>query len=247
MKKHTSYPVDCRSGNPLTPLEVTYKLKDYFDETGLKQSDIARILDVTQAAVSNQLSGRPFGVNAAKKWSKTFGFSKLWLMTGEGPMFVANTKSPLHVLEGDVTEIMGPKHHYDDEIPVIPAWLFRAPNIDIYEHVMNDPNVETLPKVQHFSKHDIFARCPGDAMAPKICKGSIIALTKLDKSEPINNGDIYVVDTYSQGMILRRIIDTKTGIWICDPVNKDQFEPFEISRDDVINVLKIVGVLTAYN
>lgn len=226
---------------PLTPVEITNKIKDYFTETGLKQCDVACILDVTQSAVSNQLSGRPFGVNAAKKWSKTFGFSKLWLMTGEGIMF--EHKGPSNILDGDKIEIMGPKHHYDDEIPVIPAWLFRAPNINIYEHVINDPNVETLPKVQHFGDFDIYARCPGDAMFPKICKGTLMALSKMDHNDKIINGNIYVVDTYSQGMILRKILNNNDGTWLCVPVNKDQFEPFEISRNDVINVFKVVGLL----
>lgn len=227
---------------PLTPSEICGKIKSYFEENGLKQSDIAKILDVTQAAVSNQLNGRAFGINAAKKWSKTFGFSKLWLMTGEGIMF--EHKGPQNILDGDKTEIMGPKHHYDDEIPVIPAWLFRAPNIDIYNQVINDPNVETLPKIPHLPNHEIFARCPGDAMYPKICKGMLMALSRLDESIPIVNGNIYVVDTYSQGMILRRMIDQKDGTWICVPINKDQFNPFEISRDDIINVFEVVGLLT---
>ena len=55
---------------PLTPSEICLKIKSYFEENGLKQSDIAKILDVTQAAVSNQLNGRAFGINAAKKCHK---------------------------------------------------------------------------------------------------------------------------------------------------------------------------------
>lgn len=226
----------------LNAFEICNKIKEYFEENGLKQNDISKILDITQSAVSNQLSGRAFGINAAKKWSKSFGFNKLWLMTGEGLMFEHN--GPSNILEGDKIEIMGPKHHYNDEIPVIPAWLFRAPNIDIYNHVINDINVETLPTIPHINKKiDIYARCPGDAMFPKICKGTLMALSKLDKETPIMNGNIYVVDTYSRGMILRRILDNKDNTWTCVPVNKDQFQAFNINRDDVINVFDVVGLL----
>lgn len=246
MKSQHKSKVNCKSGIPLTANEISYKLKDYFAEIGLKQSDIAKILDITQAAVSNQLSGRSFGVNAAKKWSKTFGFNKLWLMTGEGNMFENGNAKPTIILDSDKIEIMGPKHHYDDEIPVIPAWLFRAPSIDIYEHVINDPLVETLPKVLHFDDHDLFARCPGDAMHPKISKGCLLAMSKLDNHDKIINGNIYIIDTYSQGMILRQIISNKDTL-LCVPYNKDQFESFEISYDDIINVFKIVGVLTKYD
>ena len=220
---------------------ICNKLKDYFTEIGVKQSDIANILDITQAAVSNQLNGRPFGINSAKKWSKTFGFNINWLTTGEGPMF--DRRKPVNILKGDDHEIMGPKHHYDDEIPVIPAWMFRAPSTDIYKAVINDPTVETLPAIPHLSKHDLFARCPGDAMAPKIRRGYLMALRKLELDENIVNGEIYAVDTWSQGMIIRRICDNRDDTWTCTPCDLDHFQPFDIDRNDVINVFRIVWVL----
>lgn len=221
-------------------IHICTKLKDYFIENGMKHSDIANILDVTQAAVSNQLNGRPFGINSAKKWSKAFGFSINWLTEGQGPMFI---KKPINILKADAHEIMGPKHHYMNEIPVIPAWMFRAPNTDIYKAVQEDTSVETLPAIPHLEKHELFARCPGDAMAPRIRRGYLMALAKLDTSAPIVNGEIYAVNTLSQGMIIRRIKDNKDGTWTCTPCDTDHFQPFDINRNDVIHVFRIVGVL----
>lgn len=220
---------------------ICKKIKDYFAENGMKQSEIADALGVTQSAVSNQLKGRPFGINSAKKWSKLFGFNINWLTTGEGSMFSA--KSGTNILKGDGHEIMGPKHHYNDEIPVIPAWMFRAPSLNIYEAVMSDSNIETLPPVPHFSKHELFARCPGDAMSPRIKRGHLMALDRLDKDAAIINGEIYAVDTWNQGMIIRRIMDNRDGTWTCIPCDQDHFKPFNIDRSDVINVFKIVGIL----
>lgn len=220
---------------------ICNKIKDYFIENGMKYNDIAIALDVTPAAVSNQLNGRPFGINSAKKWSKTFGFSLEWLTTGEGPMFW--NKKPIAALKADIHEIMGPKHHYIDEIPVIPAWMFRAPNTDIYKTVMEDCTVETLPIIPHLAPHELFARCPGDAMAPRIRRGYLMALARIDKETPISNGEIYAVDTWSQGMIIRRIKDNKDGTWKCTPCDTDHFQPFDININDVINVFRIVGVL----
>ena len=68
-------------------------------------------------------------------------------------------------------------------------------------------------------------------------------ITKLDKDVDIMNGDIYAVDTWSQGMIIRRIRDNKDGTWTCTPCDLDHFQPFNIDRTDVINVFRIVGVL----
>lgn len=220
---------------------ITDKIKDYFHENGIHLKNVADALDVTQSAISNQLNGRPFGANTAKRWSRAFGFSINWLTTGEGPMF--EKRKPTNILEADSTHIMRPKSHTDGEIPVIPAWMFRAPNTDIYNAVINDPTVETLPAVPHFAPHELFARCPGDAMAPKICRGYLMALARLDPSAPISNGDIYAVNTETQGMIVRRIRDNKDGTWTCTPCNQDKFQSFDIYRFDVINVFRVVGVL----
>ena len=224
-----------------SPIRICNKLKDYFNENGMKQCDIASVLDITKAAVSNQLNGRPFGANSAKQWSKAFGFSINWLTTGEGPMF--DQRRPIIVLKGDDHEIMGPKHHYDDEIPVIPAWMFRAPHVDVYKAVTSDSTIETLPAVPHFAPHELFARCPGDAMAPRLRRGHLMALTRLPEEAPIINGEIYVVNTKSQGIIVRRIRDNYDGTWTCTPCDLDHFQPFDIDRSDVFTVFRIVGVL----
>ena len=71
----------------LNTSEIGRKIKEYFYEAGISQTEVARMLNVQPAAVSNQLNGRSFGKNSAAKWSNVFGFRTNWLLTGEGPMF----------------------------------------------------------------------------------------------------------------------------------------------------------------
>lgn len=219
--------------------EIGKTIKEYFSEIGMSQLDAANALGVQQAAVSNQLNGRPFGKNSAAKWNSAFGFRINWLLTGEGPMFDTQeqeSKYEHHHLEDH------PELNHDNDIPVIPARLFRAPEINIYEYVMNSANVERLPPVPHFQKHDLFATCPGDAMAPRICRGYLLALRRMPIDSTIINGEIYVVDTLSQGMFLRRIVnngDTLTFI----AENQQDFPDFELPYSDVINIFRVVGVL----
>ena len=214
------------------------KIKEYFSEIGMSQTEVAAVLDVQQAAVSNQLNGRRFGKNNAAKWSKAFGFRANWLITGEGPMFDAdNPNAPReHYLEEH------PELNHDDDIPVIPARLFRAPDIDIYEYVTKSQNVEKLPPVPHFQKHELFATCPGDAMAPRICRGYLLALRRHPEDAPIINGEIYVVNTRSLGMFLRRLVDNGEGLTLIAE-NQQDFPDFNIDYSDVINVFRVVGAL----
>ena len=135
-----------------------------------------------------------------------------------------------------------PELNHDDDIPVIPARLFRAPEINIYEYVMNSPNVERLPPVPHFQKHDLFATCPGEAMAPRICRGYLLALRRMPIDSTIINGETYVVDTISQGMFLRRLVDTGEGLTFISE-NPAEFPDFSLPYTDIINIFRVVGVL----
>ena len=213
------------------------KIKEYFAEIGMSQIEAAKILDVQQAAVSNQLNGRPFGKNSAAKWNKAFGFRINWLLTGEGPMFDKDSEQAKEYNIEDHPEL-----NHDDDIPVVPARLFRAPEIDIYEYVINSTTVEKLPPVPHFQKHELFATCPGDAMAPRICRGYVLALRRMPEDTPIINGEIYVVDTKTLGMFLRRIVDNgDTVTFIAE--NQTDFPDFELPHTDITNIFRVVGVL----
>ena len=217
--------------------EIGNKIKEYFLEEGISQIEAAAALGVQQAAVSNQLNGRPFGKNSAAKWNKAFGFRKNWLLTGEGPMFDASlTKEHEYNIEEH------PELNHDDDIPVVPARLFRAPQIDIYDYVCNSPSVEKLPPVPHFLKHDLFATCPGDAMSPRIRRGHLMALRRMPEDAVIINGDIYVVSTKSSGMFVRRLAVTEEGFQ-CISENPETFPTFDIARDDIYNIFRVVGIL----
>lgn len=218
--------------------EIGQKVKEYFAEVGLSQHDVANKLGVQQAAVSNQLNGRPFGKNSAAKWNRAFGFRVNWLITGEGPMFDTNTPDAAH--EYDLEE--HPELNHENDIPVVPARLFRAPEINIYEYVISSNNVEKLPPVPHFQKHDLFATCPGDAMAPRICRGYLLALRRMPIDSTIINGEIYVVDTKSQGMFLRRLVDNGHGLTFIAE-NPQEFPDFDLEYSDVLNIFRVVGVL----
>ncbi len=214
------------------------KIKEYFSEAGMSQQEVAKVLNVQQAAVSNQLNGRPFGKNSAAKWNKAFGFRINWLLTGEGAMFDdTECGRPDEVLPKDCHEAAP-----SEDIPVIPARLFRVPDLNIYEYVTTSPTVDRMPSVPHFQKHDLFARCPGDAMAPRICRGYLLALRRIAKDSTIINGEIYAVDTFSQGMFIRKIVDNGDK-FMCIAENQADFPDFELPREDVIDLYRVVGVL----
>ncbi len=219
-------------------IEIGKKIKEYFSEIGMSQMEAAEKLGVQQAAVSNQLNGRSFGKNSAAKWNAAFGFRTNWLLTGEGTMF--DPQFDCQREEGNIED--HPELNHENDIPLIPTKLFRVPEIDIYEYVTNSPNVDRIPPVPHFQKHDLFARCPGDAMAPRIQRGYLMAMRKLEPDTPIINGEIYCVDTRSNGMFVRKTIDNgDTMTFIAE--NSEGFPNFDLPRTEILNIFRVVGIL----
>ncbi len=223
-------------------IEIGRKIKEYFSEIGMSQAEAAEKLGVQQAAVSNQLNGRSFGKNSAAKWNAAFGFRINWLMTGEGQMFDPTNRG----YDEKIKKGFQTNHGLDQNngIPVIPSSLFRVPEIDIYQYVMSNPSMDRLPPVPHFQQHDVFASCPGDAMAPRLYRGYLMALRKMPNDSPIINGEIYAVDTRSNGMFVRRLVQNgETLTFIAE--NKANFPDFELPYSDIISIFRVVGVLIA--
>lgn len=69
--------------------EKVSKLRDFFEQQGITQEEVARLLGVHKTYINQLLTGKKqFGKGVAKKWSDLFGLSYTWLLTGEGDMLV---------------------------------------------------------------------------------------------------------------------------------------------------------------
>ena len=85
--------------------DVGSKLKEYFENKGITQSEIAEKLGVSKAYVNALFTGkRAFGKKQAEAWVNLFGLSASWLLTGEGDMRTgdqttqSSTESDIHLI-----------------------------------------------------------------------------------------------------------------------------------------------------
>lgn len=79
--------------------QIGEAIRSYLESKGLTQCEVAERLSITQGAVSAYYRGKPFGKNAAQKWSEVFGFRENWLRTGEGEMLLGPQKSEVSAEE----------------------------------------------------------------------------------------------------------------------------------------------------
>lgn len=71
----------------MTTEEKLQVIRQHFKDKGMKQADVAKALGVSRATVCNLMNGAPFGRRTAYEWSKTFGFSKDFLVNGVEPVY----------------------------------------------------------------------------------------------------------------------------------------------------------------
>ena len=95
--------------------EIGLEVRSYFAKKGIKLADVARMVGSTPQTVTNQLSGRTFGRNTAKKWAEVFGFSATFLMTGEGslvPGVEGEAPAPMAAQDGGgACHVLRERHH----------------------------------------------------------------------------------------------------------------------------------------
>ena len=179
-----------------------------------------------------------------------------WLFRGEGDMFrtKSGTSSVTSVTiggnnSGSVVNNSGVMDSADeiteadfepvDSIPIIPPAIVRLPNIDVKTYLSdNSETVDYRKVVRGNVIADMCARVKDLAMYPEFQVGDEIYLVEVDKEASLVNGSVYVVDTKSQGLILRMLYDEgdryKARARACE-----RYTDFPILKSDIIRVFTV--------
>lgn len=235
-----------------TAKEVGQKLRVYFEEKGMTQQQVAEKLGIKQQNVGvHFLGNRPFGKNAALKWQRTFGFNAHWLMTGEGKMMLEGviTQNNVHgnnVIAQTINNIAdnpttSTASDLDELIPIVPRDIARMPNLCIWEYMKTSAEIDQAPKVHLFPRYDFYFQCVTDAMRPEIMAGDLLGIRRHDTSAPLVNGETYVIDTKSAGMLVRMLEEKNEGYLAT--AHNDRYKDTFFPRSEVLSIFTIVGLV----
>lgn len=230
-------------------------LKEFFKSQGITQQDAAEALGILQTNVSALLLGkRNFGRKMAEKWSKAFGLRVNWLITGEGPMFegeapiTQNNVSGNNIIAQTINNITdttpastSTPYDKDELIPIVPRDVARMPNLCIWEYMKNTPDVDQAPKVHQFPRYDFYFQCVTDAMRPEIMAGDLLGIRRHNESAPLVNGEAYVIDTKSAGMLVRMLEEKEDGYLAT--AHNDRYKGTFFPKSEVLSIFTIVGLL----
>lgn len=241
------------------------KLKQYFDNQGIRQVDICNILGKSKAQISNYLTGKvPFGKKAAKEWSNAFGLSESWLLTGEGEMLRENAPQPTvqqnnhhspgarmennYYMRGGAeggniaAQNLEIKSASEDARPIIPSYMYNMPDYDIYANIKNGAANMEIFSVEGFMKQiDIIYRVQDNSMTPSFTSGDLIGIRRLPETEHIVNGDYYIIDTKPHGVRLRILIENADSYTLrTTDANRDRYTDFKVAKSEIISIFAVV-------
>lgn len=190
---------------------------------------------------SGYISGMRKSIQPDKLNSIAIKFPDLnieWLLTGEGEMLrpASSLASPEQGCrpEGGVSS--------DESIPVIPVEIYKETDVNVIDYICrNHSMIPKKPKIPVFPKYDMFYEVYDSSMSPDFRPGDMLALKALRGSWTIINGEPYILNTFSCGLVFRLVYDDG-DILRCKSFNEDRYTEFNIPKDDIANLFRIVGL-----
>lgn len=228
------------------------------NELGLSVAEFERICDISNGAVSKM--GDNTRKSTLDKISNAFPrINRNWLLTGEGEMLkdkptsiIQNNQHGDNINGVNVSINRGDKSNNTDThsldtlpaVPVIPVEIYKETNIDVAKYVeSNQDRIIKKPKVPLFPEYTAFYQVYDESMSPKFKSGDMLAIKQI-QWEWLISGEPLVVNTYSHGLILRRVKYDKGNDYItCSSENEKVFPDFKIPTSDIANTFCIVGMI----
>lgn len=226
-----------------------------------KKKDIADAMKASASNVTSALKGNETILtdNFLLRFNSAFEniFNLQWLLNGTGEMLAPQQTQGNNIIQGNGISHVQQVNGYSTAItypvstsnsgnqdsdseferaPIIPQNWAKKPNFDIYEAVQeNLDKVELSDVVVADLPISVWHRITSNCMYPYCFAGDKVALTEIPDKKAIIPGDIYGIDTRSNGMIIRILFPVEGG-FRAHAYNSTEYPDFLIPHADVIRV-----------
>lgn len=219
---------------------IKERLVIYLKAKKMGQNRFEALVGVSNGYISN-LKKSPGAEHLTKILNAAPDLNQHWLLTGEGEMLNSNTDSSIvqvgtNIQDCEDAEII-------ESFPILPEEVAANPNTDIEEFI--EENSSELERVNPSSKlqsANAAERILRTSMLPTFQPEDIVFVRFLPDRMKICDGDIYYLNCRNRPTMIRRIkfeSDNQLRLIAQNP----QYGDVVISRDDIINVGTIVGLL----
>lgn len=130
----------------------------------------------------------------------------------------------------------------DEHIPVIPRHIYEDTDVDVLEYVTENV-VPTSPRIQQLPPYSMCYQVYSDELTPEIVQGDRLYIKAHADIRKIIDGKPYVLETSTNGLMLRTLYKGDTGVRAVAKTQKyrDEYIPYE----DIVRVYRILGMLRA--
>lgn len=99
--------------------------------------------------------------------------------------------------------------------------------------------------VPEFSERGVefLIRVSGSSMYPKYANGDILACKKIHEVLFIQWGKVYVIESKTQGPLVKRLFEHDNEFVQCVSDNKEHYPPFLLPKSDIRSLSIVVGVI----
>ena len=99
--------------------------------------------------------------------------------------------------------------------------------------------------VPEFSERGVefLIRVSGSSMYPKYANGDILACKKIHEVLFIQWGKVYVIESKTQGPLVKRLFEHDDEFVQCVSDNKEHYPPFLLPKSDIRSLSIVVGVI----
>lgn len=185
------------------------------ETTGLNKAQIASKLCIVPQQLNNILNGsRGISDKFIDKFVTTFNINQIDLFNSTLPVV--------------------------KEIPLIPLEAFAGYSPEQYQ----DIPIENTYHITEFDQADFLIRVKGDSMIPRFNGGDIVACKKILDLLYFQWHRIYVVYTKSQGVMIKRIEQSKNQDFITLVSDNPEYKPFDIPKNDISDIALVMGAIT---
>ena len=149
--------------------------------------------------------------------------SPAWLIAGEGPMLVGEEAPSM------------------DTVPFYEDLPLSAGNRDAFNPAQEKPSAFfSIPTCQA----DFYFPVSGSSMEPEFNDGDVVGVKRIDRSEGIVHGAVYMIVTNENRMIKRCYHDNNDPnlIWCVSP----NYPSFPINKNDVCALFKVVNRIETF-
>ena len=238
-------------------MDIKDRLLAFINVLGIKRSEFARAIGVTQSNVSDWVNrkkpSKP-SPPAMARINEVYGLNLNWLITGKGEMFVDNNDGTL-LGEGknkSLEEMSGNGYiskqrfnPFESRTITLPIYGEIAAGTPIRNNESEPWKYIEIPRAYLADKENkyIALRINGDSMAPKISNGDIVVIH--ETQDIINlNGKICACQT-SDGIILKQLqFDKEKKRIILKPLNPEYdviiIDEFELERFRVFGEMALL-------